>query len=262
MTSDQCDDLNFFVNDPLRKKILEKEFYKDAFVRVKFKDKYAAAGEFENKTTNLVGTIYVPKSLVVIRTENKNLDKFKNEESFNKWYRKCTEDTIYKKLYKPVLDNFKKNSYTFKEKKEHIQGWDREMLCCAQGTLDHELAHIKNKHTEKRIRNNLKVAIGIGLIALPAFLRKNKINTAFSSYLAYDVLTKKGRRDREKEADAGVRDDVDILRAMANYFERQEKEKNPLTRALDSILSPLSTHPSDRYRKNYFNSRADALEQE
>lgn len=224
----------------------------------------------------------IPRGLFPVIAELDNKEKLNSDHAFEEWYdNKCTKDPIYQILYEPAIDAFKKKDHTMQEKQARIRQLDQENYHTAQGLFDHEVTHIIKKHDPHNTKRN--IAIGVALIAVPLTLsllfnntgKPNPIRNSIvdiakiscASYVTHRLLNKKRSRNKEREADAGVRDDVNILRAQANFYERSDKTSLKYDDLLFHIMDPVfyclyATHPRDKERQQYFSKRADALEQQ
>lgn len=277
LTSDEWRTLNNFVNASPTKERLSNTFGSNAKVDGYVWDNYGASKRHASPIN--VATVYVPQNLLTVIAEQKNTEKFKTDEDFKAWYdNKCTKDPIYQELYEPAINEFKRRDCTLAEKQARIKQLDQDNHYYAQATTDHEITHIIENHIEIKKKLNQKIAIGVGLIALPLTLsvlihNKDKLSPvrnsiaviapmSYFSWLTYDLLGQKVSRDYERAADAGVRKDVGVLRACANHYARLEQKNTPLSRAADFLFYPLNTHPTDKARKDCFNMRADALEKQ
>lgn len=274
MTQSAYKDDNDSATEFVREQLKATNFPDPDSVHVRFYKYYAATYR---------SWIYVPKSLIIVIAEKNNTEKFKTDENFEAWYNiKCIKESIYQELYSEVIEIIKNKNWAqeLNAIKDLIRQQDEENYWVAQGTIDHEATHLTKNHTwTKENFYDASAKLALGYLAINAIITglysksitswaNDFILRSFNLFIVHKSANLCLSRNCEWEADEGVRDDENILRAKARWYAYHQKTKGPFPKnklgAYGNYLWSClcfadSTHPRSAARASRFNERADAL---
>lgn len=202
------------------------------------------------------------------------------------------EDTAY---YHEELKNLKAKLHghtgSWQEQKKSIADAlhkNQQQLNLFRGILDHEMTHVRNydcyrlplllsgscvitETSWQLIRNKLELHFknhkindttfkGIMCIGGRWIVRLAVPTALYTT--AFFTVRQVIKKTIEAQADAGVRDDIDVLTAVEKCFRDRAKDDEFESKFFKLLNTFFDSHPSDRARADYFLERIDNLKKD
>lgn len=198
------------------------------------------------------------------------------------WEHENTKLSVLQELYKRELEDFVAKQHRIEEELKEI----KRRMDLFKGILDHEMGHLNHydryrlplilfgsvlgmeylwEKIRTRAESNFKKSTLISSSTIKNvahiggnWLTKLVIPTALYT-CTFFAARQFSKKSIEAQADANIRDDLDVLTEMERFFRQEAKESRKRSTVIKSLSVFFDTHPSDENRADYFSHRIDEL---